>query len=210
MTKPIISTRLMSMRLAREKRAFLNHRAYEWIIRCAHILWLFTKDDFFTSVGPNTTFGIFAALSGSIIFDRPHTPLQLIFRLHRVVLFNWTKLIIFDLANQRLPSSAQEDLLNKPWRPVPSGRMTCDHVRQAMLPAIPAVLLFNYYALGVGSECAVLIILTWLYNDLGGGDRNWLTRNAIIAVAFWFYNIDPPRLRPEIPPCYPQISWLSA
>lgn len=162
--------------------------AYEWIKRCAHIVWLLTKDDFFTFVGPNTAYGIFAALSGPLMFEQPSLPLKLFSRLHWVIIFNWSNLLIFDLANQRLSGSVQEDLINKPWRPVPSGRMTTDDVRQVMLVAVPVVLAFNHYVLHVGPECGLILILTWLYNDLGGGDQDWVLRNVIIAMAFWLYN----------------------
>ncbi|KAI8935078.1 hypothetical protein NX059_007673 [Plenodomus lindquistii] len=154
-----------------------------------HIIWLLTKDDFFTFVCPNTVYGMFATLSGTVMIDSSQTAPQVLFRLPWVILFNWSNLLIFDLANQRLPSSADEDRLNKPWRPVPSGRMTSNHVRQAMLVAIPAVVALNYFILHTGTECAVLLILTWFYNDLEGGDEHWMLRNAIIAAAYWQYNV---------------------
>lgn len=169
-----------------------------------HIVWLLTKDDFFTFVCPNTTYGIFAALSGSTMIDSPSTALQILFRLPWIVLFNWSNLLIFDLANQRLPGSVQEDLFNKPWRPVPSGRMTPTHVRHILLVAIPAVLAFNHLVLRVGSECALLIILTWVYNDLGGGDDHWMLRNTVIATAFWLYNVGSAKVAARdsnSPPC---------
>lgn len=153
------------------------------------IIWLLTKDDFFTFACPNTIYGIFATLSGSITIENSKKPQQILPRLPWVVLFNWSNLLIFDLANQRLPSSTHEDALNKPWRPVPSGRMTSDQVRQAMLVAIPVVFAFNHFALHVGTECAFLLILTWLYNDLGGGDEHWILRNIIIAIAYSQYNV---------------------
>ena len=39
------------------------------------------------------------------------------------------------------------------------------------------------------AETALLVALTWMYNDLGGGDRGYIVRNGIIAVAFAGYNI---------------------
>ncbi|CAI0655591.1 unnamed protein product, partial [Colletotrichum noveboracense] len=44
---------------------------------------------------------------------------------------------------------------------------------------------FNY-VLGVWSEGVLILILTWLYNDLHGGDT--LARDAIIAVAYFLFN----------------------
>ena len=49
--------------------------------------------------------------------------------------------------------------------------------------AMPLVMLLNYQ-LGVRIETALLLSLTWIYNDLGGGDvDNWLVRSINIAVA---------------------------
>lgn len=43
-------------------------------------------------------------------------------------------------------------------------------------------------ALNTLSETCFILILTWMYNDLGGADFNWIVRNCIIAVAFGFFN----------------------
>lgn len=152
-------------------------------------IWLLTKDDIPTFVGPNTAFGISCALAGSALFDHGSSDRQVWARLPWVILFNWSNLLVFDLANQRLPESGREDALNKPWRPVPSGRLTSDHLRLTMLVCIPLVLALNHFVFHVGIECCLILILTWLYNDLRGGDENWILRNIIIAVAFGLYNV---------------------
>ncbi|XXH01972.1 hypothetical protein Hte_008335 [Hypoxylon texense] len=151
------------------------------------LFWLFTVDDAATFVAPNTIFGLCSALSAPVLVAPQDDITSIFLRLPHVVFFNWSNLLIFDLANQRLPESAREDALNKPWRPVPSGLMTSAQVRRAMLFCIPAVLAVNYVS-GVGAETSLLLVLTWLYNDLMGGDENWIVRNAIIASAFWMYN----------------------
>jgi 4-hydroxybenzoate polyprenyltransferase len=97
----------------------------------------------------------------------------------------WATVFIFDLANQRLPESVQEDLANKPWRPIPTGKVNSEQTRRGMLIAIPLVLALNTI-LGVWKETALIFILTWLYNDLKGGDE--VIRDLIISVAFGIYN----------------------
>ena len=155
-----------------------------------HTLWLFTKDDFDTFVLPNTIFGVSAALSKQLLPDRSdHSQVYIILRrLPFVLFFNWSNLLIFDLANQRLPDSIKEDMINKPWRPIPTGRISPQRTRHLMLIAMPVVILSNS-ALSVWQETSLLFSLTWIYNDLGGGDDNWLVRNTIIAFAFFFYNL---------------------
>ena len=103
------------------------------------------------------------------------------------MLWNWLNILVFDLANQRHPESVAEDIINKPWRPLPSGRITTCQTRRMLQIALPAVLGINYY-LGAWEETALLFILTWIYNDLGGADDGFITRNTVIALGFSQYN----------------------
>lgn len=154
--------------------------------RLVGTLWLFSESDFSTFVVPNSAFGIFGALSGSQLTtqDEVHVK-QVLLRLPLVILFNWSNVLIFELANQRQPESVKEDLANKPWRPLPTGRITSEGTRKLMLVMVPAVLAMNF-SFGVWRETALLFTLTWLYNDLRGGDE--IIRDLIIAVAFGLYN----------------------
>ncbi len=102
--------------------------------------------------------------------DNGDEPLKVIARAPLVVLYNWGNLLIFDLANQRTPESAEEDRINKPHRPLPTGRMTPLQARRLLLASLPVVLTINYF-LGPWIETALLFTLTWMYNDLGGGDE---------------------------------------
>ncbi|KAI5859440.1 UbiA prenyltransferase family [Durotheca rogersii] len=158
------------------------------------VFWLLTKDDSATFVVPNTIFGLFGALAGPTLANPSNDAPDVLLRLPLVVLFNWSNLLVFGLANQRLPESALGDSLNKPWRPVPSGLITGVQARRTMLFSIPAVLVGNHFFLGAGAETALIQILTWLYNDLKGGDENWILRNATIAVAFGFFNLGSLRI----------------
>ncbi|PVI01573.1 hypothetical protein DM02DRAFT_340732 [Periconia macrospinosa] len=159
-------------------------------------LYLITIDDSPTFVVPNTVFGIAAASTPTLLLlpsafqTAPILTLSwpyYLFTLLKTLTFNWMNLLIFDLANQR--SAGAEDKLNKPWRPIPAGRMTESQMRHWLLAALPLVLAFNHYVLDTGVEGCVLAILTWMYNDLGGGDENWIIRNGVIAAAFGVYNL---------------------
>lgn len=167
----------------------LDVQMLESALHWLYTLWLFTESDVGTFVVPNTLFGIFGALSGLLLTatsSRP-APYQVLHRLPHLVAFNWLNLLIFDIANQRLPAAIAEDSLNKPWRPLPEKRITPADAETLLLWTIPLVLLASY-GLGVGPESALLIALTWMYNDLGGGDKNCWARNGIIALAFAVYN----------------------
>ncbi|KAL2045991.1 hypothetical protein ABVK25_011880 [Lepraria finkii] len=75
-------------------------------------------------------------------------------------------------------------MINKPWRPLPTGRISQRQTRYLMLIAMPLVLLLDS-VLSVWKETALLFNLTWIYNDLRGGDDSWLVRNLVIAFAFF-------------------------
>ena len=172
-------------------------------------LWLFCESDVFTFVAPNVAFGIFGASSSALVVAQESMSMvHILEALPSVALFNWSNVFIFELANQRSPESVREDIVNKPWRPLPSGRMDSEQTRKLMLFAIPGVLITNL-ALGVWKETALLLVLTWLYNDLKGGDE--LIRDVIISLAFGCYNHGSLRLaaglRTEI--SYYGYSWIA-
>ncbi|KAL3257367.1 hypothetical protein ABHI18_006887 [Aspergillus niger] len=151
-------------------------------------IWLFTADDFTTFVIPETAFGICAALSGPLLTD-DNTPdlLSVVSRIPIVMLWNWLNLFVFNLANQRHPDSVAEDKINRPWRPLPAGRISILQARRLLLLAIPMVLAFSVY-LGAWEETALLYTLNWVYNDLSGGDDGFILRNVLLALAFSQYN----------------------
>ncbi|KAI4244343.1 MAG: hypothetical protein L6R40_003069 [Gallowayella cf. fulva] len=167
----------------------LDVRIVDLTKKSLYTLWLFTESDVLTFVVPNTVFGIFGGLSGLLTDTttvHPDTN-RIISHLPKVVAFNWLNLLVFDIANQRLPAAIDEDSLNKPWRPLPMKRISPDAAHILLLSTIPVVLLATY-GLGAGPESALLITLTWMYNDLGGGDKDYWVRNGIIASAFAVYN----------------------
>ncbi|KAH9889216.1 UbiA prenyltransferase family-domain-containing protein [Xylariomycetidae sp. FL2044] len=158
------------------------------LVHICGLIWDFTESNFGTFVVPNTAFGILGALAAARLTDGlPEQPpvWEIMQRLPVVIAFNWFNVLIFDLANQRSPESVQEDILNKPWRPIPVGKVTADQTRRAMLVAVPTVLAFNY-ALGVWRQGIFIQILTWLYNDLRGGDE--VVRDLIISIAYGLFN----------------------
>ncbi|KAI0838425.1 hypothetical protein F5Y06DRAFT_268053 [Hypoxylon sp. FL0890] len=163
-------------------------RIAQRIARVAYLIWEFTESNFSTFVIPNTAFGILGAFAASVLVEgsNGHPSIMEVFqRFPLVIAFNWHNVLIFDLANQRSPESIQEDILNKPWRPIPTGKVTADQTRRSMLVAIPSVLMLNY-ALGVWRQGVFIQILTWLYNDLRGGDE--VIRDLIISIAYGMFN----------------------
>lgn len=93
------------------------------------------------------------------------------------------------ISNQRLPSAVREDALNKPWRPLPSQRLTMPGARRLLLVAIVPSVLVVSWALGTWRESLALAVATWMYNDLGGADESYIVRNLLNACGLTLFGI---------------------
>ena len=145
-------------------------------------LWLFTSNDHQTTVYPWIAFGIIGALSGSALTTNQSPDFwTIISRLPQTFLWMWLNTLAFTVANRRLPSSVIEDAINKPWRPLPSGRITIDQARHLLLTIIPTLFILTLYV--GGTEFALVgLVLNWMHNDLGGADDSYIVRNLINAL----------------------------
>ncbi|KAF2265763.1 hypothetical protein CC78DRAFT_552773 [Lojkania enalia] len=151
-------------------------------------LYLFTKNDFLTFAIPTALFAFFGTLSGPTLTSNPSPSLsQTIFRVPSALLIVWSNLLVFDISNQRLPSAVEEDKVNKPHRPLPSGRITSEATRRLLLFGIPFVLALGWY-FSCWQETLLLNTAIWMYNDLGGCDEDWVLRNLLIAVGYGLYS----------------------
>ncbi|KAL7934150.1 UbiA prenyltransferase family domain-containing protein [Trichoderma chlorosporum] len=92
----------------------------------------------------------------------------------------WLNLLVEDIANQRLEGSIVEDAVNKPWRPLPSRRLTPEQARDWLVIAIVAAVGFSAL-LGCYTASVTLMLLIWMYNDLDGSNRGIWVRNALNA-----------------------------
>ena len=146
-----------------------------------HTLYLFTASDLKTIVIPSTIFGILgivAQLTGEPVVGIP----AILQRTPRVFLWTWLYMLPFNISNQRQPSAIKEDLLNKPWRPLPSERLTPKHAKVLMLCSYSTAVVFSLFFRGTRS-CLALMLLGWWYNDLNGAESCWI-RNFINAAGY--------------------------
>lgn len=150
-------------------------------------IWLITVNDLKSIVAPETAFGIFSALAPTLTTHPDPTIFTVFSRLPHVILWNWLNVLLFDIANQRLPNSILEDSVNKPWRPIPTGRLTPDEARRLLLVVIPVVFGATLW-LGGMWEAVAMMVLTWMYNDLGAADEVYVVRNIINALGFMCYS----------------------
>jgi len=92
----------------------------------------------------------------------------------------------FCVSNQRL--SPAEDAQNKPWRPIPSHRLTvkqADKLRWILLPA--CLLLSAHYGPLVAAVSAALSIAIYLHNECKL-DSHWLGRSVLNAFAYTMFD----------------------
>ncbi|CAO1603225.1 hypothetical protein XANCAGTX0491_006817 [Xanthoria calcicola] len=154
----------------------------------AYTIWLFTVSDIKSVIVPETILGVTTALSGSLLTDndRPD-PWQIFHRIPNTIAWNWLSLFLFDLCNQSQTESVLEDSLNKPWRAIPSKRITAKQTRTLLLLVIPSVYLATR-SLGGTWEAVTLMLGTWMYNDLGGADNGPFVRNLLNGFGYICYS----------------------
>ncbi|KAK4200391.1 UbiA prenyltransferase family-domain-containing protein [Triangularia verruculosa] len=163
-----------------EQMAKIIHRTQK-LVECgvfhAHSVWLFTRSDLKTIVVPQSTFGILNAIANSEDWPKvsPRVPL--------VFFWVWLNLLPFAIDNQRQPAAILEDRYNKPWRTMPSERMTQRQAKSLMLFLYPVALVMSLW-LGGTRQCLALMVLGYGYNGLNLADWSWVSRNAINACGF--------------------------
>lgn len=156
-----------------------------WTIRY-HIcsLWLFTFSDLKTIVILKILFGIVTLLSGRSSRQSPRpNPTRIIGCTPFIVLWNWLNLLPLDMSNQHDAKSIIEDRVNKPWRPIPAGRLTVEETRALIFGSYVVAMLASLY-LGGFPECLALIVEGWIYNVLEGANKSLLARNFLNAVDY--------------------------
>lgn len=148
-----------------------------------HTLWLFNFSDLKTIVLPQSAFGIITLLSGQNLMKSSRPPYATIcFSLPLVIVWNWLNLLPVAMSNQYSPESAEEDRENKPWRPIPAGRVTMQQTRYLMFISY-AVAFSSSLILGGTAECIALMLQGWFYNRLEGANKSFLARNVLNATA---------------------------
>ncbi|KAF8527487.1 UbiA prenyltransferase family [Hysterangium stoloniferum] len=128
-------------------------------------LFLFTKSDFKTILIPVT---VFAATTAPHVDSASGV---------QVLCWTWLHCLHCALANQSL--DPDEDALNKPDRPIPSGRVTVAQTRVMRWACIiPCLALSAMYSTRVVQASAALAFFLYIYNELKF-NAHWLSRNFL-------------------------------
>lgn len=163
------------------KAPFSNGLAYH-----IYSLWLFTASDIKTIVAPAFIFGVINALAASqyeIELDAKVSAEAVYQRLGLTLLWIWSNLLPFAINNQNSPESIGEDSTNKPWRPLPSGRMTSQQAERLMVALYPSAIILSAFIGALRQSLGLVTLGVW-YNNFGGGDTSCIVRNLINACGY--------------------------
>lgn len=140
-------------------------------------LYLLTASDLIPVLCPQLLFALSSILNPSLHTSTPDT-LTILTHLPHALLWIWLHLLLLGLSNQRQRASIAEDAVNKPWRPIPSGRLDQHHARYLLLCMIPVTYILSHYVLGATFETAALFVFNWIYNDLDAAE-DLVLRNVL-------------------------------
>lgn len=144
-----------------------------------YTLWLFTRSDLKTIIVPTVLFGLTNALAAPAYGLAPTASL---WRLPSTLIWIWTQLLPFTISNQLSPSAIAEDAINKPWRPLPSNRLTTDSASKAMIAFYVLALGLSGFTGGTRQALGLLALGIW-YNHLSG-TQSWVVRNWINGAGY--------------------------
>lgn len=149
----------------------------------AKTLYLVVEDQIFDIILPGTIFAFSVVMAGPTL-DLPEQKAW-DFMLRAPAVAGWLWLLVFqvDIQNQRSEASIIEDTLNKPWRPIPSGRITPTQANRLYIASTIAVFFLSYY-LQVLSILVFGLCLGIAYNELGGSDHSGVSRNLLCGIAY--------------------------
>ncbi|KAF2278259.1 uncharacterized protein EI97DRAFT_486317 [Westerdykella ornata] len=152
-------------------------------VRFLHALHLITCDQIYDVIIPSTIFALSAYFSGPLL-SLPSPSLSLLLSRLPVVI-SWLYLLVaqFCLHNQRHSESIEEDLINKPWRPLPSGLITQAeaHCLLGLTYTLLIALTPIHFGLIVFKIWLMYTALVLAYNEFGGSDAHGVIRNALNA-----------------------------
>ncbi|KAJ6520601.1 UbiA prenyltransferase family [Mycena vulgaris] len=141
-------------------------------------LWtlvLFTYTDFKTIVLPVS---IFASVAAPVRF-----PGRLIYG----TFWTWLHLLQVGVSNQY--TSISEDIVNRPWRPLPSGRISPKSAAVLRWLLVPICMLASIpFGSEVGLSSLSLTLLLIAHDEIGAG-RNWAGKNIINSMGYLSFEL---------------------
>jgi 4-hydroxybenzoate polyprenyltransferase len=175
-TKPLENQRQARLSFPRMQNTLVTHM---------RLFWLFNFSDLKTIVIPSTVFGLTnAAAAQQFGFERAPSAIVLLHRTIPTLFWVWLNLLPFAINNQRTPAAITEDSINKPWRPLPSKRMTPTQAKAWMLFFYTYAIFYSALTGAALRQSVSLVVLGVWYNNYEGADANPIVRNTINAFGY--------------------------
>ncbi|KAF8322096.1 hypothetical protein DL93DRAFT_2050956 [Clavulina sp. PMI_390] len=133
---------------------------------------LFVREDYKTVMLPVAFLSYFAT---------PHTTPSYY---ARSLLWTFLNLLYFCICNQLFDPA--EDMLNKPYRPIPAGRISVDGANRLRWAVLPLCLGISWHW-GVLPQCLVMLVLGSWYNQ-GNLGKHWVGRQGSVAIMYGALN----------------------
>jgi len=116
------------------------------------------------------------------LFAIAAAPLSSPIRLIDTTFWVWLHLLQFNVANQI--KAPEEDKINKPTRPIPSGRITVTNATILRWTLVPICLAYSalYSPQLTWVSLTMLLFTTW-YNE-HGGDKESFSKNLLTAIMY--------------------------
>lgn len=149
----------------------------------AYTLYLFSCNNIKDIICMGFIFGALNASAASrISLGPPLLPLQIVENSPAMLLWSWSNLFLFNLHNQRHAQAIAEDAVNKPWRPLPAGRLSSQDATKIMYCMYLVTLGIS---LGIGGlfPCLVEAVACLWYNEWGGASDPYL-KNLLNGIGF--------------------------
>ncbi|RKL28169.1 hypothetical protein BFJ72_g12629 [Fusarium proliferatum] len=156
------------------------------VVYHAYSIWLFTFNDLKTIIGPSILFALGTSPALSKFGMQDAALADLIPRAPLALLWLWINLLPFTIDNQRHPGSISEDQINKPWRTMPSKRMTPHQARNLVVVLYALAIITSYYIGGL-EPCLSLVLLGVWYNDFQGAE-GLLSRHLLNSLGYRCFN----------------------
>lgn len=131
-------------------------------------------------------------------------PINRLQRLPHTLFWIWLHLLQFCVSNQCI--NPDEDAVNKPWRPIPAGRVTLPQA-QSLRPVLVALCLILSICRGVLPASILVCVSTIAYNDFGFHGHVVL-RNVCNAVGYASFELGATQLA-GMPSFYFKVSFHS-
>ncbi|KAH8661901.1 UbiA prenyltransferase family-domain-containing protein [Xylariales sp. PMI_506] len=150
------------------------------MVSLAHLI---TESNIKAYVQPVVLFAMLSIASGGVTTNPNPGWAEIARAFPRAALYIWLYVLHFDCSNQKDPESIKEDKLNKPWRAIPSGRLSIEGAERWYVAASVILVAASATCLGGLPETVAFMAETYVY-DYASGASSWWAKNLINALFY--------------------------